>query len=46
MTTTSKVLTALILLIVGGVAIFLTTWDMPPPSQKVEKVIPNETILR
>ena len=27
--------------IVGGVA-FLATWDMPAPTAKVEKVIPNE----
>ena len=27
--------------VIGGVA-FLLTWDIPPPSQQVEKVIPNE----
>jgi hypothetical protein len=27
--------------IVGGVA-FLATWDMPPPTATVEKVIPND----
>ncbi|MEE8083601.1 MAG: hypothetical protein V3T46_00105 [Alphaproteobacteria bacterium] len=46
MSTISKVLTVVILLILGGGAVFLATWDMPPPSQKVEKVIPNEKILR
>lgn len=46
MSTTSKVLTILILLILGGGVIFLAAWDMPPPSQKVEKVIPNDKILR
>ena len=46
MSTTSKVLAVLIVLILGGVTAFLTTWDMSPPSQKVEKVIPNEKILR
>ncbi|MCZ6447915.1 MAG: hypothetical protein V3U99_07100 [Alphaproteobacteria bacterium] len=46
MSTISKVLTVAILLILGGGAVFLATWDMPPPSQKVEKVIPNEKILR
>jgi len=29
------------LVILGGVA-FLATWDMPPPTAKVEKVIPND----
>jgi len=46
MSATAKVLTIAIFLILGGVAIFLATWDMPPPSQKVEKVISNEKILR
>ena len=27
--------------VIGGV-VFLLTWDIPPPSQQVEKVIPNE----
>ena len=27
--------------IVGGVA-FLATWDMPPPTATVEKVIPSD----
>ena len=27
--------------LIGGVA-FLATWDMPPPTAHVEKVIPNE----
>lgn len=46
MSTTYKVLIVLILLIFGGGAAFLATWDMPPPTQKVEKVISNEKILR
>ncbi len=46
MSAISKVLAVLILLILGGGVVFLTTWDMSPPSQKVEKVIPNEKILR
>ena len=46
MSTTSKVLTVTILLILVGCTVFLTTWDMPPPSQKIEKVISNEKILR
>jgi hypothetical protein len=46
MQTIYKVLIVLILLIFGGGGVFLATWDMPPPSQKVEKVIPNEKIFR
>ncbi len=46
MSTTTKVLAVLILLIIGGAVGFLATWDMPPPTKKVEKVIPNDKILR
>jgi len=31
--------------LVGG-AIFLATWDIPPPSAKVEKVLPNDRFPR
>jgi hypothetical protein len=46
MSTTAKILGILILLIVGGAVAFLATWEMPPPSKKVEKVIPNDKVLR
>jgi len=32
---------ALVLSLIGG-AIFLLTWDIPPPSAPIKKVIPNE----
>ena len=41
-----KVLILTLVLVLAGGAVFLMSWDMPPPSQKVEKVIPNERILR
>ena len=41
-----QVLTVLLVLAVGGVVVFLANWDMPPPSAPVEKVIPNERVLR
>ena len=28
------------------VAMFVVTWDMPPPTQQVEKVIPDERFPR
>lgn len=31
-----------LLLVVAGTAIFLSTWDIPAPVAKVEKVIPDE----
>lgn len=41
-----KILILIIILVFGGGGVFLATWDMPPPSQKVEKVIPNDKVLR
>jgi hypothetical protein len=41
-----RVLIVLLVLAVGGIAVFLASWDMPPPSAPVEKVIPNERVLR
>ncbi|MBD87556.1 MAG: hypothetical protein CMM34_04785 [Rhodospirillaceae bacterium] len=32
---------ALVFFLIGG-TIFLFTWDIPPPSAPIEKVIPNE----
>jgi hypothetical protein len=36
---------AVVVVLVGG-AIFLATWDIPPPSAKVEKVLPNDRFPR
>ena len=41
-----KVLVVLILTAVCGAAAFLATWEMPAPSQRVERVIPNERFAR
>ncbi|CAA6604068.1 MAG: hypothetical protein HQL44_10075 [Alphaproteobacteria bacterium] len=42
MKTLSRILAFLLLAAIGGGVVFLATWDMPPPTAKVEKVIPNE----
>jgi hypothetical protein len=39
------VLVIVLSVIAGGFA-FLSTWDIPPPSKPVEKVIPNEKLSR
>ncbi|MDP6067321.1 MAG: hypothetical protein QGF97_04785 [Alphaproteobacteria bacterium] len=31
--------------VVGG-AVFLATWDIPAPTQRVEKVLPNDRFPR
>ncbi|MFA6019643.1 MAG: hypothetical protein WC722_05215 [Rhodospirillales bacterium] len=42
MKTLTRILFVLVLATIGGGVAFLATWDMPPPTAKVEKVIPNE----
>ena len=39
-------LLVIVLLAVVGGAVFLATWDIPPPSERVEKVIPDERFPR
>lgn len=36
--------TLLLILLIGivGGGVFLMTWDIPPPSATVEKIIPND----
>lgn len=39
------VLAAIALAVVGG-AVYLAAWDPPPPTARVEKVIPNDRFAR
>lgn len=38
----TRVLVVLVLAVIIGGGVFLATWDMPPPSSQVEKIIPND----
>lgn len=40
------ILLIIVLLVIAGAAVFLMTWDIPPPTAPVEKVIPNERFPR
>ena len=35
-----------VLVLLGAGAAFLETWEIPPPSAKVEKVIPDDRFSR
>lgn len=39
-------LLVLLIVAVGGGLAFLTTWDIPAPSKKVEKVLDNDRFPR
>lgn len=46
MSTLSRVLLVLaVVLVLGGVT-FLVTWEIPPPSARIERVIPDDQIPR
>lgn len=40
------VLFILFLLVIGGGAVFLMTYDIPAPTEQIEKVIPNDRFAR
>lgn len=42
----SLIFIIIVMLAVAGGAVFLATWDIPPPSKSVEKVIPDAKLPR
>jgi hypothetical protein len=46
MSLASKLTLLLILVLLVGGAVFLATWDIPAPTQQVEKVLPDERFPR
>lgn len=40
------IIVALVVALVAGGAIFVATWDIPPPTQEVRKVVPNDRFSR
>lgn len=42
----TKFILALVAIILVGGAVFLATWDIPAPTQQVEKTIPNDRFPR
>jgi hypothetical protein len=46
MSTINRVLLVLLLVLVLGGAVFLVTWDIPPPTARVERVLPDDQFPR
>lgn len=42
----SRIIALVVLLGIAAVAVFLATWQIPAPTAKVEKVIPNDRFPR
>jgi hypothetical protein len=46
MSTINRMLLVLLLVLVLGGAVFLVTWDIPPPTARVERVVPDDQFPR
>jgi len=46
MSTLSRVLLVVLLVVVLGGVLFLVTWDIPPPTAEIERVIPDDELPR
>ena len=46
MATINRLLLVLLLFTVLGGTVFLVTWDIPPPTARVERVVPDDTFPR
>ena len=46
MSTISRVLLAVVLVVVLGGTMFLLTWEIPAPTARIERVIPDDTLPR
>ncbi len=42
----SRVVLLLVIVTIAGTAVFLSTWDIPPPVKKVERVLPDDRFPR
>jgi hypothetical protein len=46
MSTINRLLLVLLLVLVLGGTVFLVTWEIPPPTARVERVVPDEKFPR
>ena len=46
MATINRLLLVLLLVMVLGGTVFLVTWDIPPPTARIERVVPDDTFPR
>jgi hypothetical protein len=46
MSTINRALLVLLLVLVLGGTVFLVTWEIPPPTARVERVVPDDKLPR
>ena len=42
----TRIIIALVVVLLVGAGVFLATWEIPPPSDRVEKVVPDARLPR
>lgn len=40
------IILVLVVALVAGGAVFVATWDIPPPTKEIRKVVPNDRFPR
>lgn len=46
MSTINRIVLVLLLVVLLGGTVFLMTWEMPPPTARIERVIPDDQLPR
>jgi len=46
MSTFNRILLVLLMVLVLGGTVFLVTWEIPPPTSRVERVLPDDQFPR
>ena len=46
MSTITRVLLVVVLVAVLGGTMFLVTWEIPPPTERIERVVPDDKLPR
>lgn len=46
MSTISRVLLVVVLFAVLGGTMFLMTWEIPAPTERIERIVPDDTLPR
>ena len=46
MSTINRIIVGVLLAVVLGGTVFLVTWNIPPPTARVERVVPNDQFPR
>ena len=40
----TRIILIVLIILIGGGLVFLVTWDIPPPSGQIEKIVPDSRL--